>query len=134
MNTLSVRFLSAALMTVVFVCGFLAGRLTAPTPLAEPAIETIETPTDASLATSRRVMRRYIEDLDLTREQSRQLRPLFESTGKRMVLLPKNSEDRLRELERFHKEMDPVLSPEQRIISKEILDRAREMKQGKPIQ
>ena len=134
MNTLSVRFLSAALMAVIFVCGFLAGRLTAPTPASEPSIETEESPSDASLATSRRVMRRYIEDLKLTREQSRQLRPLFEAAGQRMVLLPKNSEDRLRELERFHKEMDPVLTPEQRIISKQILDRARDMKQGRPIE
>lgn len=124
MNTLSVRFLAAALMAVVFVCGFLSGRLTAPREAATTVVVPEDPVPDETAATSRRVMRRYAEDLGLTREQARELRPMFEAAGERMVPLPKYSEARLKELERFHAEMQPHLTTEQQEKARAMLESA----------
>lgn len=125
MNTLSIRFLAAALMAVVFVCGFLSGRLTAPRgESTEVVVPEAPAPAGAAVATSRRVMKRYAEDLELSREQTRELRPLFEKAGARMLPLAKNSEARLKELERFHAELEPQLTPQQREKARAILESA----------
>lgn len=124
MNTLSVRFLAAALMAVVFVCGFLSGRLTAPREAATTVVVPEDPVPDETAATSRRVMKRYAEDLGLTREQMRELRPMFEAAGERMGPLPKYSEARLKELERFHAEMQPHLTTEQQEKARAMLESA----------
>lgn len=130
MNTISVRFLAAALMAVVFVCGFLSGRLTAPREgvVDLGPVEDAGTEEEVGKSVDRRVMRRYVEDLGLTRDQVRVLRPMFAATGARMLQMPKNSEERLEELERFHVKMDPHLTEEQRVKARAILDRAVKMK------
>jgi hypothetical protein len=131
MSPLSVRFLAAALMAVVFVCGFLSGRLTVPREVVTTVVVPEDPVPDETAATSRRVMRRYAEDLGLTREQMRELRPLFEAAGERMVSLPKNSEARLKELERFHAEMQPSLTAEQQEKARAMLESALRTKGGR---
>jgi glutathione S-transferase len=131
MKPFSIRFLAAALMALAFVCGFLSGRLTAPRGDASPVVVADEpSPPDASVATSRRVMRRYAEDLGLSREQVRELRAMFEAAGRRMVPLEKNSEARLKELERFHAELEPHLTPEQREKARAMLENSLRRKRG----
>jgi hypothetical protein len=124
MSIFSVRFLSAALMALIFVCGFLSGRLTAPRGggAIEPTIT--EPPAVSGNAATRRVITRYREDLNLSDEQLRELEPLFEAAGERMSVLPKNSAARLRELERFHEQMNPHLTGEQQERARGILEEA----------
>jgi hypothetical protein len=78
-----------------------------------------------------RVMRRYIEELALTPEQVETCRPLFEETGERMLKLPRLSEERLEELERFHRAFAPHLTPEQQEKAGKMLEQAQRMKRPK---
>lgn len=130
MNTFSVRFLASALMAVVFVCGFLSGRLTAPREvvMAPGPVEDSAREEESGQSVDHRVMRRYVEDLGLTRDQVRVLKPMFAATGSRMLQMPKNSEARLEELKRFHAEMDPHLNEGQQVKARAILDKAIKMK------
>lgn len=124
MNSRSFRLLAAALMGVVFVCGFLSGRLTAPPTVVVEPTTVGDSESKVVRNVNRRVMSRYAEDLELAPEQLRLLRPMFEATGERMQGIPKDSEARLQELRRFHEEMSPHLTEEQRGKAREILEQA----------
>jgi hypothetical protein len=128
MNTMSTRFLSVLLMAVIFVCGFLSGRLTAPRSAALPALRESPQQRLEPVQVQDRVMRRYIEELALNPEQVEACRSLFEETGKRMLKLPKLSEERLEELERFHEALAPHLTPEQQEKARKMLEVAQRMK------
>lgn len=128
MNSISFRFLTAALMGVVFVCGFLSGRLTAPSSILIEASPVVDSEPNELGNVNQRVINRYTEDLELSREQLRILRPMFETTGKRMLRNPKNSEARLHELERFHAEINPHLTDMQQVKAREMLENAIRMK------
>lgn len=115
-------------MGVVFACGFLSGRLTAPRfVVVETATPHNPEPMEIHNV-NRRVMNRYADDLGLTAEQVRLLRPMFEATGERMFGIPRNSEARLKELDRFHAEIDPHLTEEQRVKARAILEMATRTK------
>ncbi len=131
MSTMSTRLLSILLMAVIFVCGFLSGRLTAPRDSVLPGLQGNPDQPIEPLRVQDRVMRRYIEELALTPEQVETCRPLFEETGERMLKLPKLSEERLEELERFHRAFASHLTPEQQEKASKMLEQAQRMKRPK---
>jgi hypothetical protein len=131
MSTMSTRFLSILLMAVIFVCGFLSGRLTAPRDSVSAVLQGNPDQPVEPLRVQDRVMRRYIEELALTPEQVETCRPLFEETGERMLKLPRLSEERLEELERFHRAFAPHLTPEQQEKAGKMLEQAQRMKRPK---
>jgi hypothetical protein len=131
MNVLSLRVLAALLIGVTFACGFLTGRVTSQPPTGSNQGTPRGSENEGGVTSvSQRVMKRYAEDLKLSDDQLRILGPLFESTGERMQLMPKNSDERLRELERFHLEMEPHLNEGQKSTAREILARARRLRRG----
>lgn len=113
---------------LIFGAGFWIGRSTVNREVTtEPEI-TVEAPDEPGrrelIRTTRRVIENYKDTLKLSGEQIEKLKPLFVRTGQEMAAIPKHSPLRLGALERFHREMEPVLSEEQRKLSTEILKSA----------
>lgn len=110
-------------LAVIFSLGIWVGRMTAPegkiVRLNAQGKEIVmkengrERGTRADKVTVL-VVKRYKAELELTREQLEEMRPLFMAAGKEMVNYPAYSEERIEILRRFHKQIEPMLDEDQR--------------------
>jgi len=114
----------------IFALGVWVGRMTAPQEndaelVIADGINKQVSPARLDKVT-RRALRRYTRELELTRDQVAKLRPLFYQVSKRMEILPKHSKARLAVIEDFHEQIVPYLTDEQKVAAVLILKKARE--------
>ena len=110
-------------LVVIFSMGIWVGRLTAPESKVvrlnaqgkEIVVEENgrERGTRADKVTVQ-VVKRYKAELDLSREQLEEMRPLFMEAGKKMVVHPAYSDERIQILTEFHKQIESLLNEEQK--------------------
>ena len=70
---------------------------------------------------TRRVMENYRSTLGLSSEQVGTVKPIFIRAGQEMAKLPKQSPLRMGVLQRFHEQLQPHLTEEQKKLSEDIL-------------
>jgi hypothetical protein len=123
MKTVQLVLKVVALMGVIFASGVWVGRQTV----------TVSTPPEVAMPPSsdtlppqvRKVVERYVVDLQLDADQQKAVVPLMRVAAPRLAALPKNSPERFAVLEEFHRSMAPQLNDEQKDKARRILDAAR---------
>ncbi len=102
-------------LVAIFAIGMWVGRVTAPQVDEELVIPKEATMDEETLRyATQRAIRRYRNELDLSQEQMKTIRPMFLTVSRRMAMLPSHSKARLAVIEDFHDEISPHLSEEQK--------------------
>jgi hypothetical protein len=124
------------LVLLIFDLGFWAGRISTARWQMEIIHEKGIAPISASSAGStsvaenpavkggaRRALENLTSRLELTPAQVSATMPIFIRTGQEMANLPKMSPHRLNVLSRFYEELQPHLTEQQKLLSKDILEK-----------
>ena len=113
-------------LLVIFILGVVVGRLTVPkvddpfeVVIVDEKANRLDEPRIRKV--TRRAIAKYRQELQLTRAQLKELGPLFLETTRKMEDLKPKSQARLEQIEMFHKELQPHLTPEQVELAKKTL-------------
>ena len=110
----------------IFAIGMWVGRVTAP-QVEEEELAITDGPVmdeEALRYATQRATRRYRNELELTQEQMKIIRPMVLNVSRRIAMLPSHSKARLAVIEDFHDGMRPHLTEEQKAKATKILEGA----------
>ena len=110
----------------IFAIGMWVGRETAPQVEDEELVITEGATMDEETLryATQRATRRYRNELELTQEQMKIIRPMVLNVSRRIAMLPPKSKARLAVIEDFHDEIRPHLTEEQKEKATKILEGA----------
>lgn len=111
-------------LAAIFSLGVWVGRMTAPVPVAS-----FDAPSDTDSASSphmRKVVGRYRHEVGLSEQQLESMREHFLEADREMRGLARDSPERVKVIERFHREIAPILNEEQQRRADALLEDARE--------